>query len=210
MKSLIRLFLLVGLVCLIGACATLSESECLVADWYIIGLEDGAAGRQQSYLGNHRKACASYGTSPNLIDYQAGHSEGLLSFCVRESGFSLGSSGHTYNGVCPDELEHDFIFAYEDGRRLYAARVAVQKITHRINDREREIERIRYEIIKTEKEIISDKKTRQQRIQLLDKTKRLNRYIGRVRMEILSLQRNQLINEIAYKKVLNHVNSQYY
>lgn len=210
MTSLIRMLLLVGIVCFIGACATLSESECLVADWYIIGLEDGAAGRQQSYLGKHRKACAAYGTSPNLQDYQSGHSEGLLSFCVRERGFSLGNSGHTYNGVCPDELEHDFIFAYENGRRLYKARAAVQSVIHRINDRQQEIERIRHEINQIEQKIISDKTTKQQRIQWLEKTKRLNRYMSRVRIEISSLHRSQIVNEVAYKKILNHVNSQYY
>jgi hypothetical protein len=56
-----KLWMIAFLIGIIQGCATLSESECEAADWRIIGLEDGAAGKPISQIGKHRKACAEYG-----------------------------------------------------------------------------------------------------------------------------------------------------
>ncbi len=52
----------------VASCATMSESECLYADWYAIGLEDGAKGRHVSHVGKRRKACADAGVMPDMRD----------------------------------------------------------------------------------------------------------------------------------------------
>ncbi len=67
----------VVMLMLASGCATMSEEECLVADWHAIGYEDGAAGLQVAQLGKRREACAEYGVRPDTAAYRAGRDEGL-------------------------------------------------------------------------------------------------------------------------------------
>ena len=50
---------------LVLGCASLDKNECLHADWYAIGLEDGARGRALERLGDHRRACAKHSVTPD-------------------------------------------------------------------------------------------------------------------------------------------------
>jgi len=115
-----RLLLLLMLPLLAAGCATLDKSECLEADWTIIGLEDGAAGRPVSYIGRHREACAEHGVTPDLASYQRGHDEGLVQFCNADNGFRLGRAGRGYDNVCPSYLNGEFLAGYQTGRELHA------------------------------------------------------------------------------------------
>jgi len=107
------------LALLLGGCATMDKSECQNADWKTIGLEDGAAGRQLAYVGNHRKACAEYGVKPNLDAYREGHAHGARQFCTPANGFRQGRAGRNYSGICPADLEAEFLAAHATGRHLH-------------------------------------------------------------------------------------------
>jgi len=117
--KLSRFISCLGLALLAAGCATLDRSECREADWRTIGLEDGAAGRAVSYIGNHRRACAEHGVTPDLAAYRGGHAIGLRQFCTPAKGFSQGRAGRRYNGICPAELEGGFLAAHATGNRLY-------------------------------------------------------------------------------------------
>ena len=62
---------------LLASCATLSEEECRAADWYQIGVNDGAEGRATDYVESHRRACAGLGPAGagawNRIVVTVGH-----------------------------------------------------------------------------------------------------------------------------------------
>lgn len=124
MNKIHRKMAIVALVLLTGGCASMSEEECLVADWRALGYEDGAAGRTVAQLGERRQACAEYGVRPDTGAYRAGRSEGLRLYCTEQRGFRLGRSGRTYNGVCPAGLEAPFLHAYQAGRDIYRAQAA--------------------------------------------------------------------------------------
>src|SRR6476646_7256567 len=94
--------LLLGM--LLAGCASLDRGECLNANWYAIGVEDGARGQPLERLGVHRRACAEYAVAPDAERYVAGRNEGLKSFCTYERGFSQGRGGHAYSGACPANL----------------------------------------------------------------------------------------------------------
>lgn len=102
----------------LSACATMDRDECLTVDWRTVGFEDGVAGHSGDRIGQHRKACAEYGVTPDLTAYQAGRDEGLHEYCVPANGFRLGSQGGSYGGVCPTDVEVGFIDAYQSGRQL--------------------------------------------------------------------------------------------
>ena len=106
-----------SLVVLLAGCATLDREECVNADWYAIGLEDGARGRAVERLGDHRRACAKHSVTPNTERYLAGRVEGLKTFCTYERGYSEGRAGRAYGAGCPQAS--NFVAGYQRGREHY-------------------------------------------------------------------------------------------
>lgn len=87
---------------LLAGCATLSEQECLTADWRAIGFEDGAAGRSADHIANHRRACAEVGVAPDLQAWLAGREQGLRRYCTPANAYRTGRAGRALSPVCPD------------------------------------------------------------------------------------------------------------
>lgn len=149
MRSLALLLLLVG-------CASMDKEECATADWYTVGLEDGARGRPIERLGDHRRACSEHGVAPQADAYLKGRGEGLRSFCTYERGYAEGRAGHGYSGACPEPLARNFLAGYHRGhdlheleRKLSATQQQIQRTKDAIakgikdpRDRAREAERL--------------------------------------------------------------------
>ncbi len=127
---------LLFLTAVLAGCASLDRDECRNADWYAIGLEDGARGRALERLGDHRRACAAHGVAPQAERYMAGRSEGLKSFCTYQQGYAQGRAGHGNAGACPRELAAGFAAGYERGRELY-------QLQRRLDEVHKEIARIK-------------------------------------------------------------------
>ncbi len=134
--------LLVGLSILSG-CATLSAEECLAADWYTIGVEDGSRGAPISRIGAHRKACAEVGVQPDMARYNDGRALGLQSYCTRERGYAEGENGRTYNGVCPPHLEPLFMQGYLAGQDRYRLKQDIRRLERELAEVREEIDEIR-------------------------------------------------------------------
>ena len=112
-----RLACLAVAVSLTG-CAGISEEQCMALDWRTVGFEDGARGRPVQSISNYRQACGEYGVTADLDAYRSGHSEGVETYCLPVRGFDEGHRGARYQGVCPGDLEPDFLAAYNSGRHL--------------------------------------------------------------------------------------------
>ncbi len=197
----ISLISLLGL----GGCASMSADECVTSDWHAIGYEDGARGYTADQLGNRRKACAKHGITPDFESYRAGREEGLRQYCQPSRGFSLGSRGARYNGVCPGDLEADFIDAYNSGRQLYTLRSRVNSATSQISAKERELENVDEEIRSAEARLISTETTIQDRVLLLADLKELSERTGQLEAEIDDLIAERAAHEqqlAAYQAVL--------
>jgi len=164
------------LVCLfiLSACASMNQAECVNADWRTIGFEDGTVGAHPNRIGSHRKACIEYGISPDLDAYNDGHSQGVELYCRPHSGFQAGLRGHSYNGVCPAELENEFLVAYQTGRAIYAAEKEIQRLDKLIRKDIADLNTLNDEIKLHESELINNKTTRKQRIELLSTLKALS------------------------------------
>jgi hypothetical protein len=185
-------FTLSVLVALAG-CAGMSEQACLVSDWQTVGFEDGAAGRSVSSIGAYRQQCAKHGVAPDLASYRAGHSAGIESYCRASRGFDVGRSGGTYQGVCPAELETDFLAAYHSGRRLYDLETSVRNIDARIAGNARTQESIRQELTQIGVTIASDDTSAEQRVQLVARAAELGKRHGELSNENGSLQEERAI-----------------
>jgi hypothetical protein len=117
---------------LLGGCASMGKNECINADWYAVGLEDGAQGRPIERLGEHRRACAEYGVAPATDRYLAGRAEGLKSFCTYERGYSHGRAGNPYSGACPEGSTANFLAGYTRGRELHDLERRLQSVQEQI------------------------------------------------------------------------------
>lgn len=106
----------------LSGCATgvMSEKECLAADWYGAGLEDGARGRTESAFDERAARCAGFAAPPpDGGAYIEGRNVALLRLCSDAGGYDYGRRGQTYRGVCRPEREFEFLGGYLSGRRIY-------------------------------------------------------------------------------------------
>ena len=140
---------------LLAACASMDKDECRQADWYAIGLEDGARGRPVERLGDHRRACAKHNVTPDAARYVAGRNEGLKSFCTYERGLSEGRAGHAYGAACPQPSS--FLAGYQRGRELY-------ELNRRLAEVEKDIARTKTAL----KDGISNPRTRANEVERLE------------------------------------------
>lgn len=194
MSKISKLFFL-PIVILLPACATMNKSECLNADWQIIGLEDGAQGRLPAYIGNHRSACAQYGVTPDLTLYQQGHKQGLLQYCTKARGYQAGAEGDDYLGVCPADLEKDFLKGYELGLAIYNLEQEIRSVDYSISSRLREIESIEDKIEEKEEQLISDGVSKDGRRRLLEEVRELRGEIAGLEVEIVFYEKEKAVAE---------------
>ena len=121
-----------SLALIAAGCASLDKDECRTADWRAIGLEDGVQGRTLDRLGDHRKACAKHGVTPDTDRYIAGRTEGLATYCTPDNGYRVGRTGETYRGVCPELSIPAFAAAYNRGHELYTLHARLSSVEREI------------------------------------------------------------------------------
>ncbi len=179
-------FLMLALVAL-GGCASLSEEECALSDWHTIGFEDGSRGYPAERIGDHRKACAKHGYVPDFAAWEAGRNEGLALYCQPARGFNLGSAGGQYQGVCPADLEPQFLDGYRAGVELYNLRSNVSAANGRLQARQGELAATRDAMREKEALLIARETTPEDRVLLLADLKELAERAGELETEIDAL-----------------------
>jgi len=115
-----------GAVLVLSSCATMSTEQCLAGDWGGQGYADGQSGLNTSRLAEHAEACSKHGVTPDEVSYAAGREHGLVRYCTPGKGFEVGRTGSGYAGVCPPQLEADFLPAFRDGQVVYAVVSALE------------------------------------------------------------------------------------
>ena len=195
MNSRLAGFLSIAVMLGLSGCASMSADECTMSDWRTIGFEDGAQGYTADRLGNHRKACAKHGVAPDFDAYQTGRSEGLRQYCQPSRGFNLGAGGGRYNGVCPGDMEPDFVDAFNTGHQLYNLRSSVNSANYQISAKRSELERSEKRVIEAELLLIARDTTTEERILLLAELKDLSERTGQLEAEIVELTEDRVIYE---------------
>ena len=176
---------------LLGACAAkMSKDECRTVDWRTVGYEDGVAGQPGDRIGEHRRACAEYGVTPDLTAYLAGRAAGLREYCQPHNGYRAGANGYTYYDTCPADLAEAFEIAYDEGRALYVRERRVTDTDEQIEDKRREIRRLEYRVAESAFDVIDATATAEERTQAVLDTKQAAERIGRLKAEITELERD--------------------
>ena len=141
---------------LLSGCATLRKNECLNADWFTIGYEDGAHGYPASRIGNHREACANHGVSPDFARYEQGRLAGLREYCTPQRGYGLGASGKQYTYVCPDSLEPDFLEGYQQGKNVSGAQITIKRQKADLKKMQNDLAAVKQKLNGYETELVGD------------------------------------------------------
>ncbi|MCH9027738.1 MAG: DUF2799 domain-containing protein [Proteobacteria bacterium] len=189
----IRIALALVALFAVQGCATMSQEECLTGDWYAIGFEDGAQGRNADRIGKYRKACADYDVTPDLVAYQEGREKGLREFCRPQTGFAVGRRGHSYSGICPADLEPAFVAAYQEGKHLYSLRAQVNNTTRMLALRKEELHELEEDMVRIAAAVIDSETTNEERAILLIDAKDMAHRRGELEHEILHLERDQAV-----------------
>jgi hypothetical protein len=189
-----------ALVFALAGCAGMSEQACLTSDWRTVGFEDGSLGRSEATIGNYRKTCAEHGVAPDLDAYRAGHAEGVLNYCKAGNGFEVGHSGATYQGVCPADLEADFVAEYNTGRRLHDLEWALQRVDSQIASNNREQESIRGELTRIAASMVSNDTTTEQRVLMVSRSAEIGRRYGELTAQTKSLEGERVVHELELRE----------
>lgn len=129
------------LTLLLGGCAVMTPEECLRADWYVIGVQDGQQGEPLARLDQRAEACTEARVTPDTNRYLAGRAQGLVGYCQIERAARLGLSGQPYRGVCPVGVDAEFRRRHTVGWDLYQARKAVDGLDSRRRNLEAQLSR---------------------------------------------------------------------
>ena len=171
---MLRLTGFLSIIFLTG-CATLSQEECVRADWFALGANDGHAGQPISRLSEHATACSDYGITVNDPAYLAGREQGLQAYCQLNNAFETGLNGQTYYHVCPPPV--DVLF-----RRYHAAAFAVHEDRYNL-------ERLDDELSSKESQLRDKKLADDKRAKIRDDIRDLDRKRDRLRDDFYYHQR---------------------
>lgn len=174
-------------VFLLSGCASISKDECMIGDWYSLGVNDGQKGELPTQFRTYQKECAEYGVTPDFKAYNQGHSQGLVSYCDYPHGEAHGRSGAEYNTACTGKLEPEFRQGYQVGIRWYKAKKVRDDYASRITDLEYRIRNLDEELYRTNQQIAAENNANA-RASLLHRTDRIRDEMQSYSAEIGRLQ----------------------
>ena len=160
----IKFLAMTAIILLLSNCANMNESDCLNADWQLIGFEDGSFGKHESHVSQHRKECAEHGVTPDLMDYRNGHFDGSKRFCTANNGFSRGRQGKDYSRSCPEQFEAEFLKGFSDGQTLYGLKKILNQRAADLEGAYKEIDWLEHAIADKSELMIADGLKRDQRL----------------------------------------------
>ena len=199
--NLLSTILILLILVLMTGCATMDRSECQVANWEIIGLEDGAAGRNSAYIGQHRSACAEHAVTPDLNLYMKGHKRGLLQYCTYQSGFNLGEHARGLSNVCSNTNSKEFSRGYKKGKQFYALQTEINQLKSTIGHHHNELTQIQKDIQFKEDTIVAGQTSYTQRRLLLEEIKSLRSEADSIEHELSSLESQLFRAEERYARL---------
>lgn len=142
----------------LGACAVMSKTECLNADWRNVGYDVGLKGKTDvSNAFNRRSnACVKHGANADWGQFRQGHSDGVVEYCQLGNAVDLGVRGvrrAINDDVCPERDYPGFREAFNAGYQLHIlsdrvrdASVSVSRVTGHIHESKKRIDHIKKEL----------------------------------------------------------------
>jgi hypothetical protein len=200
LRSVWRASVLIASAAVLSGCAAMNKRECQLGDWHTVGFDDGARGAPLTRVADYSKACAKYSVRPDLSAYRSGYDLGLDTYCRDSNGFAVGSAGASYEGVCPAQLEPQFLNGYRTGHQLFELQLAVSNVGSELSQRQSMLREVEEHLAVTEAAIISDGTPAEQRALLLVKVAELSEREGELKAEIIGLERNLAVRQEDFRR----------
>ena len=134
-----RFYFSAALLGFLGGCASLTENQCLNANWQSIGYSDGARGRLESYVSRHFDACSRVDITPDVAAWQAGRAQGLPLYCTVENAYSIGRDGDNLSPVCPASQQRALHQFWDWGYAYYELSQDISELENDARDIRRRI-----------------------------------------------------------------------
>ncbi len=99
----------------------------------------------------------------------------MLRYCTPPNGFTQGRNGSAYNGVCPANLEDDFLPAYQDGQLVHASEQAVSSARSSVDSLGGRLEELDDKLASKQRELRGEGLTDEQRDQLRNRIQEIRR-----------------------------------
>ncbi|MBK7006416.1 MAG: DUF2799 domain-containing protein [Burkholderiales bacterium] len=131
-----------AVVTLLAGCASMSESECRVADWGRVGFADGARGDSESRLAAYTEDCGKIGITPNATAYRQGWDTGIVQFCTPANGWQEGQRGHSGKlASCQGQPGYELFARYLDaGMQVYRTAEEMERNDREVNRLQKRLE----------------------------------------------------------------------
>jgi len=108
----------------------MSVGECLTADWFKIGQQDGNAG-QADMIGKRVDSCREQkiDIAQNSVGaYRSGYAQGVRNYCQPDRILDDGLAGRDRVDVCPLEVQNGLRPFAQAGMRVYSANQRIDQI----------------------------------------------------------------------------------
>jgi len=134
-----RIYYPAALLAFLGACASLTQEQCLSADWRAIGYNDGVRGKLESYITRHFDACSKVGVTPDVQAWQAGRVQGLPLYCTPSNAYNVGRAGNELSPVCPASQQNSLFYSWDWGQEYYLITGQISTLESEERDIQRQI-----------------------------------------------------------------------
>lgn len=137
-----RVLLALAAITGLAGCASMSESECRVADWGRVGFADGARGDSESRLAAYTEDCGKIGITPNATAYRQGWDTGIVQFCTPANGWQEGQRGHSGKlASCQGQPGYELFARYlEAGMQVYRTAEEMERNDREVNRLQKRLE----------------------------------------------------------------------
>lgn len=132
-----------------SGCTSMSLSECQSANWERLGFESAMDGLPlQNATQKYGKSCTEkHGVQISLQEFSKGYDMGLKRYCTPQQAQLTGQALKEYAGVCPKEMETEFLRAYGKGQ--------MTGLLRKVSDLEGQVSSLKSELSSKDSEISS-------------------------------------------------------
>lgn len=148
----------------VSGCQTMSAGECMSADWYRIGQQDGNAGQNEN-IGRRLDSCRenNVAVAPDSVSaYRTGYMQGVRNYCQPNRIMNDALIGIDRINVCPLETQNHLQPFSQAGLRIFHANQRIDQINrdqNRLSDElsnTKTTEKRAWEIRRQQRQLIYD------------------------------------------------------
>ena len=133
----------------VAGCTSMSKQECESANWQEHGFNSALKGETLPHANEYygRQCTERHSVAVDGNELATGYENGLKHYCTPQNATRVGESLDDYQGICPKELEPNFVPVYNSA--------LIRGFRRRVRQLESEVDSLRSQLSSAESEISS-------------------------------------------------------